>query len=90
MLKYPNIDNNNPIYTNELPNYVSALPCNDLPFLIEKNNWQSVDNFVDADVIPIYLKNRNEHVSQIEYLKRMGIKEHQTLLAMLIYDDTEK
>jgi hypothetical protein len=89
MIKYPNIDSNNPIYTNELPNYVSALPCNDLPFLIEKNNWQSVDNFVDADVIPIYLKNRNEHIPQIDYLKRIGIKEHQVLLAMLLYDDTE-
>lgn len=96
MLRYPLIDINNPLldhdsplYSAETPTYISSLVSTNLPFLIEKDKWTPVLTIEESDVIPINFKQREQQDSQIDYLKRLGVKPHQLLLIMHIWDDCD-
>lgn len=91
MLRYPLIENtkDNPLWSEEIPHWINCQRSTNLPFDIEKNNWIPVDNFADADVIPITLKVREKHEEHINFLKKIGIRPDQLLLVMHIWDDTD-
>lgn len=86
MIKVPNLDIDN----DEIASLITCIPKNNLPFLIEKDNFKFVDNLKDADIIPLKANfDDSLHMRQINFLQANGITDKQLLLVMLIYNDCD-
>jgi hypothetical protein len=88
-MKYPIIDQNSVTDFN-VNSYFNVSEFVDLPFIIESHLWEKVDNFLDADIIPMKVDcNRNDWKIPIDFLKKIGVKNNQLLVVMLIHDDCD-